>query len=215
LLSREAGAVFLRFKFGIRPIAVNEATRSIHRRPHDVFDFVIHDATLRAKRISPEISKPPSSADWTTRRALTSSRFTSHPEGSGSERLEVSDTGFIVIGDERIDVRALHDIATAAQVDALAFMLRFLARGADDGNELETLALAMRGLTRKMTSREIDVAECVGKLYAQIEQEGINIVDSGFFTTMNRFLDLPREFELRAAINRMRRVTWSAIQKIK
>lgn len=178
-------------------------------------DFVIYDATLRAKRISPEISKPPSSADWTTRRALTSSRFTSYPEGSGSERLEVSDTGFIVIGDERIDVRALHDIATAAQVDALAFMLRFLERGADDGNELESLALAMRGLARKTTSREIDVAECVGKLYAQIEQEGINIVDSGFFTTMNRFLDLPREFELRAAINRMRRVTWSATQKIK
>jgi predicted ABC-class ATPase len=177
-------------------------------------DFVINDATSRAKSISPAPSEPPSIADWTTRRILINNRFTSYPEGSGSERLEVSDTGFIVIGDECIDVRALHDIATTAQVDALAFMLRFLQRGADDGNELEILARAMRGLTCNMTTHEIDVAEHVGKLYAQIEQEGINIVDTGFFIAMNRFLDLPREFELRAAINRMRCTTFSVTRKI-
>ncbi|WP_207649143.1 P-loop domain-containing protein [Lacrimispora sphenoides] len=177
-------------------------------------DFVINDATSRAKSISPAPSEPPSIADWTTRRILINNRFTSYPEGSGSERLEVSDTGFIVIGDECIDVRALHDIATTAQVDALAFMLRFLQRGADDGNELEILARAMRGLTCNMTTHEIDVAEHVGKLYAQIEQEGINIVDTVFFIAMNRFLDLPREFELRAAINRMRCTTFSVTRKI-
>lgn len=177
-------------------------------------DFIINDATSRAKSISPAPSEPLSSADWTPRGALMNGCFTSYPEGSGSERLEVSDTGFIVIGDERIDVRALHDIATTAQVDALAFMLRFLARGADHSNELEILALAMRGLTCNIAAHEIDVTEHVGKLYAQIEQEGINIIDTGFFVTMNRFLDLPREFELRAAINRMRYTTLPAIQKI-
>jgi hypothetical protein len=175
-------------------------------------DFVIHDVTLHAKSISCVSSEPPSITDWTTRRVLLNSGFTPYPQGSGTEKLEVSDTGFIVIGDERIDVRNLHDIATAAQVDALAFMLRFLERRSDDGNELERLALAMRGLDRKTVERKIDVAMCVSKLYEQIELEGINIVDTGFFTTMNHFLDLPREYDLRAAINRMRRVSWATLR---
>ncbi len=175
-------------------------------------DFAIHDVTLHAKSISCVLSEPPEITDWMTRRVLLNSGFTSYPKGSGTEKLEVSDTGFIIIGDERIDVRNLHDIATTAQVDALAFMLRFLERRADDGNELEILALAMRGLERKTVERQIDVAMCISKLYEQIEQEGINIIDSGFFTTMNRFLDLPREYDLRAAINRMRRVSWTTVQ---
>lgn len=176
-------------------------------------DFVIHDATLRARSISLVAAQPPDKAVWTMRRVLLNDRFTSYPEGSGTEKLEVTDTGFIIIGDERIDVRALHDIATAAQVDALALILRFLERNIGEGDELETLALAMRGLRRNTIGREIDVAECVRELYKQIAQGSINIVDTGFFTTMSRFLDLPREYELRAAINRMRRVTWSAAQK--
>lgn len=178
-------------------------------------DFVIHNATLHAKSISQATAQPPGKADWTMQRVLLNDRFTPYPEGNGTEKLEVSDTGFIIIGDERIDVRALHDIATTAQVDALAFMLRFLERNIDEGDELEKLALAMRGLSRKTVEREIDVADCVRKLYKQIEQESINIVDTGFFTTMSRFLDLPREYELHAAINRMRCVKWSAAQKNK
>lgn len=174
-------------------------------------EFVIQDATSHAKSISPAPSAPPDSADWATRRLLLSGGFTSYPQGSGTEKLEVSDTGFIIIGDERIDVRALHDLATAAQVNALAFMLRFLARNTDEGGELEALALAMRGLSRQTSDVEIDADACVQKLYKQIEEESINLVDTGFFTAMNRFLDLPRAMDLRAAINRMRRVTWTAM----
>ena len=33
-------------------------------------------------------------------------------------------------------------------------------------------------------------------------------VDTGFFTTMDRFMDMPRRFEVLAAINRMRHVMW-------
>ena len=72
-------------------------------------------------------------------------------------------------------------------------------------------ALAMRGLSRKTAGREIDVASCVRELYEQIGRQGLNLVDTGFFTTMNRFLDLPREFELQAAISRMRHVAWRMI----
>jgi len=172
-------------------------------------DFIIENVTLEAKSLTRSAPVPMQKADWSIKRVLGNNRFTSYPEGSGSERLEVSDTGFIIIGDERIDIRTLHDIATPAQVDALAFMLRYLERGADDGDELKTLAFTMRGLIRQANDRKIDVAACVRELYDQIGKKGLNLIDTGFFTGMNRFLDLPREFELHAAINRMRRVTWS------
>ena len=157
-------------------------------------------------------SVPLDKADWTTNRVLLSSNFSSYPEGSGTEKLEVSDTGFIIIGDERIDIRTLHDIATPAQVDAIGFMLRFLMRGTDSGSELEALAFAMRGISRKTAGQPIDVAKCIEELYKQIKQDGLDLVDTGFFTAMGRFLDLPREFELYAAINRMRRVTWAGVK---
>jgi len=183
---------------------------SIADKVYMMDDFVISDVTPRAKSLAPVSSAAICKADWTTHRVMQSGKFTSYPEGSGSEKLEISDTGFIIIGDERIDIRTLHDIATPAQVDALGFMLRYLARNADKGDELERLALAMRGISRNVQAHEIDVNVCVRELYTQIEQQGINLVDTGFFTSMNRFLDLPREFELLAAINRMRSVKWLA-----
>ena len=176
--------------------------------------FVIHDATDRAKAIAGPPADKPKPASWSVHRNMRSGKFRSYPTGAGRERLEVSDTGFIVIGDERIDVRALHDVATPAQVDALAFMLRFLCRGAEDSmTELEELAFAMRGLERRRVDNAIDIEAKILDLYAKIEQEGLNIVDTGFFTGMSRFLDLPRASELRAAIYRMRQVNWNIIIK--
>lgn len=172
-------------------------------------DFIIHDVTARAKNLVSIASAPPTDALWSANRILYSDNFTSYPEGSGTEKLEVSDTGFIIIGDERIDIRALHNIETSAQINALAFMLRFLERGASKKDELEVLTLSMRGLKQKSISHKIDVSLCISELYAQIKRDGLNIVDSGFFTSMNRFLDLPREIELKAIVNRMRRLTWS------
>ncbi|MDR2686880.1 MAG: ABC-ATPase domain-containing protein [Oscillospiraceae bacterium] len=173
--------------------------------------FAIHDATARAKAIAGAPAGQPKPAGWAVRRSMRSGHFTSYPGGAGRERLEVSDTGFVIVGDERIDVRALHDIATPAQVDTLAFMLRWLMRGTEDSMaELEELAFAMRGLERKRADRAMDIEAKVRGLYAQIETGGLDVVDTGFFTGMNRFLELPRACELRAAIFRMRRVGWSS-----
>jgi hypothetical protein len=139
--------------------------------------------------------------------------FTSYPENSGTERLEVSDTGFIIIGGERIDMRALHDIATPAQTDALAFMLRYLMNGVGgEANELERMAMLMRGLTSQSNVNGCltDVRTLIQELFAKIETEGFDLINTGFFTGMNRFLDMPRMFELRAVINRMRRIKFAA-----
>ena len=117
--------------------------------------------------------------------------FTSYPRNSGSERLAVSDMGFIFIGDENIDVRGLHDIVSEAQLYTLGFMLRYLEISNND--------------------MEIDISEKLMKLYEKMKKEGVECVFSSYFTTCERFLDLPRKQEFMALINRMRKVSWGTV----
>ncbi len=173
-------------------------------------DFIINDVSVEAKRLVKQSDTASQKAKWKTERVMFSEKFTSYPDGNSSERLAVSDTGFIIIGDEKIDIRALHDISTPAQADTLAFMLRFLVNNTDKKDELEMLALSMRGLSYKSSVNQIDTKAMVNELYENIKKEGLNLVNTGFFTSMNRFLDLPRSIELHAAINRMRHTVWKS-----
>ena len=156
-------------------------------------DYLIHDVTGRSREIceacgvSPDL---PSKTSWTQARTLYSTNFTSYPKGSGSERLEVSDMGFIFIGDEKIDIRGLHDIVSKRQLDALGYMLRWI--------ELRT------------TDCRIQLDAVIDALYGTIAAEGLDTVFSSFFTTTERFLDLPRKYELKSVINRMREITFQA-----
>lgn len=153
-------------------------------------DFQIHDVTGKAKEICLEEEVPIANfirrADWEQHRILHSDGFSSYPEGSGSERLLVSDLGFICIGDERIDIRGLHDIITGGQLDALGYMLRYL----------------------EISNRDqiIDLKRRIDDLYEKIEQEGLDCVFSSYFTATGRFLDLPRKLELMMMVSRMRKI---------
>lgn len=152
-------------------------------------DYLIHDVTDKSKNICSTYNVTsvfPSPANWQQCRTLYSDRFSSYPEGSGTEKLEVSDMGFVIIGDEKIDVRGLHDIVSPRQLDTLGFMLRYLEVSNND--------------------RKIDIEKKVNDLYARIDEEGIDFLYSSFFTTCERFLDLPRKQELMALINRMRKI---------
>ena len=152
-------------------------------------DYLIHDVTDKSKNICSSYNATsvfPASANWQQCRTLYSDRFSSYPEGSGTEKLEVSDMGFVIIGDEKIDVRGLHDIVSPRQLDTLGFMLRHLEVSNND--------------------RRIDIEKKINDLYARIDEEGIDFLYSSFFTTCERFLDLPRKQELMALINRMRQI---------
>ncbi len=152
-------------------------------------DYLIHDVTKKSKSICAVHSvtaKLPASANWGQHRSLYSEHFSSYPEGSGSEKLEVSDMGFIHIGDEWIDVRGLHDIVSKRQLDALGFMLRYLMVS---NNE-----------------HKIDIRSKIDELYEKTETEGVDILYSSFFTTTERFLNLPRKQELLALVSRMRKI---------
>jgi len=171
--------------------------------------FVMGEVTAHAKSLAPTPQELPPTADWENHRTMAGC-FTTYPFGMSREKLEVSDTGFIVIGDERIDIRNLHDIATVAQINAVAFILRHLAKGNEGMDDLEALAIAMRGLSPivKRGENVMDIVTSVRELYAQIQRDGLDIVDTGFFTSMNRFMDMPRCYDILAAINRMRQIEW-------
>lgn len=94
--------------------------------------------------------------------------------------------GSIIIGDENTDVRGLHDIVSPRQLDTLGFMLRYLEVTNAD--------------------RRIDLEKKINEMYERIDDEGIDFLYSPFFTTCERFLDLPRKQELTALINRMRKI---------
>ncbi len=152
-------------------------------------DYKIYDVSEKSKRICASYgftNEAMPCADWEQHKTLYSEGFTSYPCGSGSEQLLVSDMGFIIIGDEKIDVRGLHNIVSDAQLDALGFMLRYLTL---TNNDLI-----------------IDIHKKVGELYSKIEEEGIDFLYSSFFTTCQRFLELPRKHELLAVINRMKNI---------
>ncbi len=154
-------------------------------------DYLIHDVTEQSKAISASYKvtpKAPAPVDWKQKRTLSSEHFTSYPEGSGTEKLCVSDMGFILIGDEMIDIRGLHDIVSKRQLDSLGYMLRYI--------ELHN------------SKKRIDINACIDELYDKIDREGLDTVFSSYFTTTGRFLDLPRKCELKAVINRMRKIVF-------
>lgn len=155
-------------------------------------DFMIHDATEVSKEICRRhgvTNEYPAPVDWICHRSLLSEGFTSYPEDSGTERLEISDMGFILIGNERVDIRMLHNIVSSEQLTALGFMLRYL--------EVTNNSL------------KIDMEARIDELYQKLEAEGLDSVYSGFFTTCQRFMEMPRKAELIAVLNRMRHIKFT------
>ncbi len=152
-------------------------------------DFEIRNVTESSKKLCDAHKVVVSFANptcWEQNRSLLSKGFTSFPEGKGSEKLQVIDLGIIIIGDEMIDLRGIHDIVTPRQLYSIGFMLRYLMVSNNDVI--------------------IDIKARIDDLYKKINEEGMDIIYSSFFTATERFLDLPRKQDLFAAINRMRKI---------
>ena len=106
------------------------------------------------------------------------------------------DIGYIIIGDEKIDIKPIHDIVCHDQRTAIGFMIRRI-ENMNSGD-----------LFREPDRETIDITEEVDKLYAEIEEHGLDYIYSGFFPGCDRFMAYPRKIDLLAVINRMRRVEY-------
>jgi len=151
-------------------------------RPPNMSNTDEHSSSLRTNK-----------CNWFSNRKLITEKFTSYPKESedaysGTERLEISDMGFIIIGDEKIDVRNMHNFISFPQITAVGYMLRYLEVSCK-----ETIS---------------DIQKTVDDLYVLLDKNGFDFVHSTFFNC-GRWLDMPRKCELMAVINRMRFVDFN------
>lgn len=123
--------------------------------------------------------------NWYHNRKIMCKGFTPYPKEQGTEQLDVAGRETILIGDEKLDVRMLHGIISHPQLNALAYMLRFMEV--------------------KASEDIINIEEAVSTIYREIEAKGLDSVFPCIFLT-ERWLELPRKIELMAAINRMRNI---------
>lgn len=169
-------------------------------RVYRMDDFHITDATTEANHVWQEstgttpvenrmmIENENDPANWRQDRQLTKEGFTSYPSRSGTERLSVDPLGVIRIGNEDIDIRDIHGLATYGQQNAAAFILRYLM------------------LRRKDNVVPLDTA--LDALYTQMAVEGVETVFSNYFIDCDRFLELPRPQDVKSVIYRMRFTMW-------
>lgn len=154
-------------------------------------DYRIRGVTEVARQLSQGLERPEvvHMAEWGQNRSLSTEGFTSFVPETGAERLEVTDMGIVYLGEEAIDLRMLPGLITQAQKNAVGFLIRYLevSQNEPDVNLPERLAL----------------------LYQRIETEGLDCIFSNYFTACDRYLDLPRQEEVLAAVNRMRRVRFA------
>lgn len=153
--------------------------------------YQMYDVTRQARMLSAEygiVHEQPESADWSAERLILKEHFSSYPQGSGSERMEVSEMGYLILGSEMIDLRGLQHLMTDGQRQAVGFILRYLMiREKEDVFSLE---------------------ERLDALAETLEQEGPDMIYSSYFTACGRFFDLPRKQDVIAVVYRMRQITY-------
>ena len=161
-------------------------------------EYVIRNVTETAKVLGGDRSRGDSSenalkpAVWSQTRQLLSEGFSPYPEQAAQEKLAVPDIGFILIGDEKIDTRMIQNILCQEQRTAIGFMIRLME-------------------IRQNTTK-VCLTTAVEQLLAEIEEKGLDTIYSGFFPECDRFLAMPRVYDLYAVINRMRNLTYTKIE---
>ena len=158
-------------------------------RVYRMDEYRISDVTAEAQTIwdtDGTKTELPAEVAWSQDRTLLADGFTSYPTNSTAERLIVSDMGFLCVGNENVDIRAIPGLATPGMQNAAAFLIRYLM------------------VTRKPEQNTMDGA--LDELYRRIETDGLELCYSKVFTDCSRFLDLPRPADVQAVIHRMRAI---------
>jgi Predicted ATPase of the ABC class len=153
-------------------------------------NFMPRNVTQQAKKLC-EDDKPRERipfTNWEIDRKITSDHFSSYPQGSGREKLAVSPMGYMIIGDEQIDIRGLYNITSHAQLAAIAFLIRKVAVSNQD--------------------HFIILHDKLKKALEDMEREGVDIVFSSSFSGFERWLELPRINEVLSVINRMKHLNF-------
>lgn len=174
-------------------------------------DYQINEITQEAKQFHRNeyaaANSPAANnlADWGNSDQVDANYLTTYPKESSTEVLKVSDLGFLLLGEDQIDIRMIHDIVTIPQLNAIAFLLRKLINHVNPLERYQKYSLEkieQEGTEQKMIAMKAEA----DWLYAEIEEKGLEAVYSTFFTECGRWMDLPRQYEVLAVLSRMRMI---------
>ncbi|MBE5960229.1 MAG: hypothetical protein E7256_02400 [Lachnospiraceae bacterium] len=182
---------------------------SVSDRIYLMNDYQITQVTEEAKEfrselachISEEEENTVTKADWSNPDQVDARYLSTYPDESSTEVLRVSELGFLILGEEQVDIRMIHDIATLPQLNAIAFLVRKLIGRVNPIDRFQKFSL------EKLEQDEpkwIRTEEEVDRLLEDISEEGLESAYSTFFTECSRWMDLPRKYEILAVISRMR-----------
>lgn len=149
------------------------------------------------------VSMAPEAADFSNMDRVDANCLSARPENSSTEVLKVSELGFLILGQEQVDIRMLHNIVSIPQLNAIAFLVRKLF---NQVNPLERFQKFSSAATEEEKSEPkwICRKDEVERLLEEIEAEGLESAYSPFFTECGRWMDLPRKYEILAVLSRLR-----------
>lgn len=150
-------------------------------------NYTPNDVTIEAWDLAAHSEYHPSdlqSVDWQSSGTILAANFSPYPKGSMSEHFEISNKGFIELGDECIDIRNIHNIASFSQ--------------------LTTIGLLIRKIEISTKDKVINIRHVVDTYLEQLESGDLDDIYSTYFTKCQRWLELPRKHEVLAIIHRMR-----------
>ena len=169
------------------------------RRAPEAADFGQQDETDGGRRA-------PEAADFSLRDEIDANGLSTRPEGSATEVLKVSDLGFLILGEEQIDIRMLHDIASIPQLNAIAFLVRKLINQVNPLERFQKFTMGEQspGQPQETAPKWICRQREVERVLAEIEEAGLESAYSPFFSECSRWMDMPRKYEMLAVLSRMR-----------
>lgn len=177
-------------------------------------DYCIGQVTEEAKALQQQYnwqrSREPfgqlEPADFSFQDQIDANLLSTRPEGSATEVLKVSDLGFLMLGEEQIDIRMLHNIATIPQLNAIAFLSRKLINKLNPLERFQVFSLERQpeGQTAQILPRWICREKEVACLLAEMQEAGLESAYSPFFTECTRWMEMPRKYEILAVLSRMR-----------
>lgn len=174
-------------------------------------DYRIEQVTKAAKDLQAQcafqrhegVNPPPEAADFSNMDRIDANRLSTRPENSSTEVLRVSDLGFLILGENRVDIRMLHNIVSIPQLNAIAFLVRRLFNQVNPLERFQKFSSAATG-EETVEPKWICLKDEVERLLTEIGTEGLEVSYSPFFTECGRWMDLPRKYEILAVLSRLR-----------
>lgn len=154
-------------------------------------NFILSDATEKARKIAGYTPPPRGSAEIpatppTAPRA--GKGFSTYKEPRGKERFALTETGFLLFGRETTDLRPIRSITSPEMANAIALILREAAN-----------RLAFGG-------GNFVPDELIDSVLNDITKNGLDSIRSNRYD--NIFLEMPREVDISAVIDRMREIVY-------